>query len=284
MHEQSSVKIYNNKKAKAYWVTKENSKQPDAVVRDDHQTYQEFKADSNYSSFSQFSSKDILSLKEGVVPNKSYSANVELAALFLMIFFMALFRYFKNTRFDQFVFAPFHLKSPQTILKEGQILNENLGVFFIFNYLLIGALFLFSGYGYYVKFPFLPISELNLIWIFFSFLGLFCFLKIFVVQLVSYLFNEKGVVKDYLGLFLLYTSVQGIYLLPLILGWTVLQYGIFLWLAILWVVFNFIFRIFQLYLCGRQLYGFSNYHIILYLCTLEILPIALIVKAFFLVN
>jgi hypothetical protein len=117
--------------------------------------------------------------------------------------------------------------------------------------------------------------------VFAQFLGIyiaFSILKIIVIWLISVTFKNIETAKEYIQNILIYNLALGILLLPLILLMIYTYHEIFLYisggLAILIMGLRFIRGI----SIGLSDSKFSLFHLFLYLCTLEILPLAFAAK------
>jgi hypothetical protein len=117
--------------------------------------------------------------------------------------------------------------------------------------------------------------------VFAEFLGIYIaysLLKILVIWLISVTFKNIETAKEYIQNILIYNLVLGILLLPLLLLIIYTYHELFLYmaagLAIILVGLRFIRGI----VIGLSDSKFSLFHLFLYLCTLEILPLAFAAK------
>lgn len=117
--------------------------------------------------------------------------------------------------------------------------------------------------------------------IFLEFLGIyvsFYLLKILVIWLISVTFKNQETAKEYIQNILIYNLVTGIVLLPILLLMIYTYHELFLYIAG-GVVLSMVFlRFTRGVTIGLSDSKFSLFHLFLYLCTLEILPLIVAAK------
>ncbi len=117
--------------------------------------------------------------------------------------------------------------------------------------------------------------------VFGEFLGMyvtFSILKIFVIWLTSVTFKNKETGREYIQNILIYNLVLGIILLPLLVLIIYGYHELFLYLAGGMLVIMLFLRFLRGVAIGLSDSKFSLFHLFLYLCTLEILPIVIAAK------
>lgn len=114
-------------------------------------------------------------------------------------------------------------------------------------------------------------------------LALFYFGKIVTIRLSAILFSAAEELREYLFNFFLFTNILGILLLPLTLGvafaTAIPPRGILFFSGGL-ALLAFLFRLVKCVYIGSLTTKISKSYIILYICTLEILPLFVVIKAF----
>lgn len=114
-------------------------------------------------------------------------------------------------------------------------------------------------------------------------LALFYLGKIVIIRLSAILFSAAEELREYLFNFLLFTNILGIVLLPLTLGLafatSIPSRNILIFSGSL-VLLAFLFRLAKCVYIGSLTTKISKLYIILYICTLEILPLFVVIKAF----
>jgi hypothetical protein len=124
-------------------------------------------------------------------------------------------------------------------------------------------------------------SDLSSMLIFLEFLGIyiaFSLLKILTIWLVSITFKNIETAKEYIQNILIYNLVLGILLLPVILLIVYTYHMLFLYIAGVLALIIIGLRFIRGITIGLSDSKFSLIHLFLYLCTLEILPLAFAAK------
>jgi hypothetical protein len=119
--------------------------------------------------------------------------------------------------------------------------------------------------------------------LFAGFLGVYIvlfLLKIFVIWLISVIFKNPSTASEYIQNILIYNLVLGIIFLPLLLLMTFTFRDIILYISIGIALILMGLRFIRGIAIGLSDTKFSLIHLFLYLCTLEILPIAFAAKFF----
>jgi len=124
-------------------------------------------------------------------------------------------------------------------------------------------------------------SGLNSLLLFAGFLGVYILaflLKILIIWLISIIFKNPSTASEYIQTILIYNIVLGIVLLPLILLMAFAFRDIVLYISLGIALTLMGLRLIRGLAIGLSDTNFSLIHLFLYLCTLEILPLAFIAK------
>jgi hypothetical protein len=117
--------------------------------------------------------------------------------------------------------------------------------------------------------------------VFVEFLGIyiaFSLLKILVIWLVSVTFKNTETAKEYIQNILIYNLVMGMLLLPVLVFIIYTYHELFLYLAGFLIFIMIFLRFLRGVAIGLSDSKFSLFHLFLYLCTLEILPLLVAAK------
>lgn len=115
------------------------------------------------------------------------------------------------------------------------------------------------------------------------FLTLFYIGKILIIRLSAVLFNAGEELTEYLFNLFLFNNILGILLFPLTIGTvfaTAISTGGIIIFSGGMAASSFIFRLIKCAYIGSVTTKISKSYIILYICTLEILPLFIVIKAF----
>lgn len=119
--------------------------------------------------------------------------------------------------------------------------------------------------------------------VYMQFLGLYLLaslLKIIFIYLISLIFKNQVIGTEYIQTIILYNLVLGIILLPMLLLVSYTYPVIFLYVIAGIVVLMMSMRLLRGIAIGLSDTKYSLYHLFLYLCTLEILPLIFVAKFF----
>jgi hypothetical protein len=106
----------------------------------------------------------------------------------------------------------------------------------------------------------------------------FSMIKILVIWLISVTFKNTETAKEYIQNILIYNLVLGILLLPVLVLITYSYHELFLYLAVGLALIMIFLRFIRGIAIGLSDPKFSLFHLFLYLCTLEILPLLVAAK------
>jgi hypothetical protein len=104
--------------------------------------------------------------------------------------------------------------------------------------------------------------------------------KSLLMQLVGWIFNDSEKITEYIFNIFLLNKVLGLSLVPIVVMAAYLSFGqqVLLYVGVVLVVVFYVYRLFRGYFIGRATANLSRFYILLYLCTLEILPLVIVAK------
>lgn len=160
--------------------------------------------------------------------------------------------------------------------REESALTSRVSVFLLLNYLLMGALFTWQTLGVLYDYP----EPSAVAWFAVAILCMYI-IKIIGVRMLGFIFEMREAAQEYIYNIVLFNKTIGLVLFPVTLclayarqlppGWLV-AIGLSFWGLVL------LYRFVRLSWIGLSVRGVSFLYIILYLCTLEILPFIVIIK------
>lgn len=169
--------------------------------------------------------------------------------------------------------------SVATLYREESAIASRVSFFLLLNYLLMASLFVWHAMG--VIFGSYP-DPLNIVWIGVAIISAYI-IKIVSTSVIGFLFEMRESAQEYIYNIILFNKTVGLVLFPIVLCLSYAQQipqkwlvgaGIGCWAIVL------IYRLLRLSVIGLAVRRVSLFYIILYLCTLEILPFVILVKAF----
>lgn len=141
------------------------------------------------------------------------------------------------------------------------------------------SLFVYGFYSFFILNElFLNFSLDYLFLIFIGILFLLFFIKFVIEKSISLIFNTQKIFKLYFIDHLYILGISSLIQLPLIIFYFYSEYQIFLWIAFTIMILFWLYRLLRGMTIGLMQTRFSRLYIILYLCSLEILPLIIVIK------
>ncbi len=166
-------------------------------------------------------------------------------------------------------------------LSIGNRVSFFLSIFFIINL----TIFISKVIAYYgIQFGISNIFILNII-IGIAIIAAYC-LKFASIKLFGYIFKVQREANDYMMTIFLFCNTLGLFMLPIVVGLTFVKQVsplVFIYSGIGVIVTFFLIRMIRGLILGLNSSEISKIYLFMYLCTLEILPIAIMVKLFMLI-
>lgn len=204
-----------------------------------------------------------------------------LIAYFLMLTNLAYMRVSYSRRLERLFSSLIRMQILKQIMREELVFSHRVSVLLFINFAMVSGMILFGAFKYYD-------------WHIFNFTGWELYLAlvaavagIYLVKLIfnallRKIINDRGLIKEYLFKVFLVNKTLGVVLLPFAIAIGFINYSyldfIFITTGVLYACF-ILFRIFK-GLSMSLSYAVPRIYIILYLCTLEILPLLIVWKVF----
>lgn len=199
------------------------------------------------------------------------------ALMFVSFTMLVLLRVFDFRRLVLLVQGFVRASSVAQTYREESALTSRVSIFLLLNFLLMGALFIWQTCG--VIFPNHPDPSLVL-WIALAILIAYI-VKIIGVRILGFIFEMREAAQEYMYNIVLFNKIVGLILFPVTLCLAYARQLPPMWLVVIglsiWGL-ALVYRFVRLSWIGLSVRGVSFSYIILYLCTLEILPLIVIIK------
>lgn len=197
--------------------------------------------------------------------------------LFMGFILLAWSRIFFRRRMNMIFSGIFGRNYANQLIREGNLFNERIGLVLFLVYL--GMMPLFA----YLATPLLnPGSDLPsggmLYLLLLAFFVAFWLVKVILINSLALLFNTREHSNEILANMYLYNLFAGILLLPLLSCMAYANREVFFYITLGIIALIYIIRIFRIVMIGFGMPKFSVFHLFLYLCTLEILPLIVLAK------
>ena len=213
------------------------------------------------------------------VPFKKYQPDWILGILLLCFMLLAWVQIFYHRRFRQILMVPYSKRFLSQLIRDGDLFSERISLVTGFIYFVTTSLFLYQiSELLLVKDAARLIQGFSLFTMIGIFLLVFWILKIGLILLLSFIFRTSQTSREYILDILIFNILTGIFLLPLLVFTVYLKCVIFLWICMTIFALFFFFRLIRGFLIGISMTKFSSVFLFVYLCTLEILPVVVMIK------
>jgi Domain of unknown function (DUF4271) len=208
-----------------------------------------------------------------------YTPDWILGLLILCFIILAWVQLFYRKRFRQLLQAPFSKRFMNQLVREGNPFNERLSlalglIYFIGTALLIFAMndLLLGGHT-----P-LHLREFSFYLMIILVLVLFWLVKVLTIRLLGTVFKTENTTRMYLLNELILNIITGLILIPILILVIYLKSILFLYISLALIILSFLFLFARGFMIGLSLTKFSYIFLFVYLCSLEILPLIILVK------
>lgn len=153
-----------------------------------------------------------------------------------------------------------------------------ISMFFFFNFITSFSIFLFLLAKSFA--PELVIGMNNLLFIAYILLTIFSFylFRLLFIKLSGFIFKTREKSTQHLNIYINTENVLGVLLIPVLIICMYANVPFILLAGIIMFIILLIIRWVKTFFIGISIGGFSVLHLILYLCTLEIIPILIVIK------
>jgi len=208
-----------------------------------------------------------------------YQPDWILGLLLLCFVLLSFVQVFYRRRLNQILLAPFSKRFLSQLVRDGDLFSERTALATGIIYFVTTSLFLyqlnelvihhqqpnyFHGFGFFI-----------LICLFL--LG-FWIVKVVMIEFLGFIFRTHRTSREYLLNILIFNILAGIFLLPFLVFSVYLKDPVFLWIGLIIFALFFAFRLIRGFLIGISLTKFSWLFLFVYLCSLEILPLIVLIK------
>ena len=193
-------------------------------------------------------------------------------------FLLTLTRYYHEKRLKLFGMAIFKRSAALQIIRESPVQGHRSFIPLMGMYIISLTLLIYEAVEILSPGSSSGISSLLL---FAGFLGIYILIfliRIIVIRVISLIFKNPATASEYIQTIIIFNLVMGILMLPLLLIMAFTLRDIVLYIAIGLAFILMVLRFIRGFSIGLSDTKFSLIHLFLYLCTLEILPIAFVAK------
>lgn len=198
-----------------------------------------------------------------------------LIGFFILVAWAQLFYY---KRMKQIMLAPLSKRFLNQLIRDGNLFKERISVALSIVYVLAFSLLIFQTNEILLNLSAGPFHGFLLFLITAAMFTAFWLSKILVINFLGFVFKTHQTAREYLLNMLIFSLISAIALLPLLVFVIYTKSVLFLYGALITISLLYLFRFVRGFFIGITLTKFSYLFLIVYLCTLEILPLLILAK------
>lgn len=213
-------------------------------------------------------------------PNPTLYEEWMLLVFLLVLLNIAYVRIAYQRRMQRLFDSILRVQILRQVMREELVFSHRASILLFLNFCLLAGLTTYLAFRW-ASFP-LPFDQGWMNFMVFALgIALLYYGKLMLSRILRWVLQDSGLIREYLFEVFLINKVAGIFILPLVVGMAFLNLSQVGWLFIASCVLGlalFGYRIMQGLILSSA-HAVSRVYIILYLCTLEILPLYLLVEA-----
>ena len=224
-----------------------------------------------------FSNTDSVYTNQGIEKTTDFQNDWVFFLIIAGFALLAFVQVFYNRRLRMIIQAVYARHYASQLIREGNIFNERISIALFLIYLIAFPVFLFEGLKLYSDIT----GIIPDLWLFLQLLAgilLFWIIKVAMIQLSGVIFTTRQRSFEYLLHAYMINLVIGLFLLCILLPMVYLNTKVFFFIGMGFLAIMFVFKLIKGLAIGFSYTKFSRFHLFLYLCTLEILPLVVLVK------
>ena len=221
-------------------------------------------------------------LKAGKIQHHSvnlYQPDWILALLIVCFILQAWVQFVYRKRFRQLVLAPFSKRFLNQLVRDGNLFNERLSLALGIIYFISIALMIYEVNDLLLdgQIP-PPLKDFSFYLVILLSLFLYWVIKVTGIRLLGMVFKTENTTGMYLLNVLVINIITGMVLIPLLVLVIYMKSVFFLHITLIIIILSLLFLFVRGFLIGLSLTKFSYLFLFVYLCTLEILPLIILIK------
>ena len=208
-----------------------------------------------------------------------YQPDWILGLLLLCFIVVAWVQVYYRRRLRQILMAPFSKRFLNQLIRDGDLFSERISLAMGLIYVISISLFLYELTESVNVSSSLKLSQgYTLFLVMCIFLLVYWLIKIVAMRFLSFIFKTRQTSKEYILNILIFNILTGIFFLPFLVFAIYLKCVIFLWVCTIIFCLFFLFRLIRGFLIGISITKFSYLFLFVYLCSLELLPLIVLLK------
>ena len=207
-----------------------------------------------------------------------YQPDWILVILITCLILIAWTRVFYYKRMQQIFRAPFSKRFINQLTRDGNLFRERISVALGMVYIFVTSMIFYEFNREIVHIPLPYLSPIAVFWTILIIFVAFQTAKVALIRFLGIIFKTRETTNSYILNLLIFTLFSGPVLLVLLILHLYLKSVVLLYLCLVFLGLLLIFRFVRGFFIGISLRKFSYLFLFVYLCTLEILPLLVIIK------
>jgi hypothetical protein len=208
-----------------------------------------------------------------------YQPDWILALLIVCFILQAWVQFVYRKRFRQLVLAPFSKRFLNQLVRDGNLFNERLSLALGIIYFISISLLIYEVNDLLLEGQIPPpLKEFSFFLIIMLLLFFFWIIKVTGIRMLGMVFKTENTTGMYLLNVLVINIITGMVLIPLLVLVIYLKSVFLLYITLFIIILSLLFLFVRGFLIGLSLTKFSYLFLFVYLCTLEILPLIILIK------
>jgi hypothetical protein len=235
------------------------------------------------TSLSLFTGHELTPKNQTPIVNEREHAFWMFALLFTAFTIFVSMRVIYSKRFRQELGAFFTSRAVGQMMREEYALSNRVSIGLSLLFVLLFSLFLYQAFVYYGYFDAHKRPGPEFYFIICGLVVISIALKLLAVRILGSVFKVESAVNEYIFNIFLHNKALGLFLLPVTIAIAFVRLIPVQYLIIGgWTIIGLVvaYRTLRTTLGSVQTAGISKYYLFLYLCTLELLPLIVIIKVF----
>ena len=224
-----------------------------------------------------FGNHQLVPTHSGALPINKQSTDWVTILFVICLLIFAWIQTYSSKRFAQIFRAAAQTHFVNQLEREGNLFRERITLGLGFIYYTITSIFIYHLFTTFLELP-PEINNLVITAIIFGTLFFYSMLKSALVYVIGVIFNTAESARSYQLNILIFNHITGILLFPFILMAFYWKSPIFLIIGSVLVSLLMLYRFYRGILTGMYNKNYNLFYLFLYLCTLEILPMLLLIK------
>jgi hypothetical protein len=200
--------------------------------------------------------------------------------LILCFILLAWVQVFDRYRLSQIIRASLQKRFFSLLIREGNLFTERISFALGLIYLISLALLIFLGFNNLTGGPPFGLRPFSLFLLTLVSIILYWGIKVFLIRMLGNIFRTSLTTREYLVNIMVFNMVSGLNLLPFLVLIVYLESPLFLYSGLIIIALLIVLRFIRGFMIGINLTKFSYLYLFVYLCSLEILPLIVLLRFF----